>query len=118
SHGVDEPPKCHVSHPLAIVRAVPRAAGIYCRISDDREGSAAGVRRQEADCRGLAARRGWEVAEVYVDNDVSAYSGRMRPAYRRLLEDVKAGHVDAVVVWHLDRLHRRPAELEEFFEVC
>jgi len=26
--------------------------------------------------------------------------------------------VDAVIVWALDRLHRRPAELERFFEVC
>src|SRR3990172_9414772 len=25
---------------------------------------------------------------------------------------------DAVVVWHADRLHRHPRELEEFFEVC
>jgi site-specific DNA recombinase len=27
-------------------------------------------------------------------------------------------HVDAVIVYHLDRLHRRPKELEEFVEVC
>jgi len=25
---------------------------------------------------------------------------------------------DGTVVWHLDRLHRHPKELEEFFEVC
>jgi site-specific DNA recombinase len=41
----------------------------------------------------------------------------MRPEYRRLLDDVRAGVIDAVVVWHLDRLHRQPRELEEFFEV-
>lgn len=99
-------------------RPVPRAAAIYCRISDDRDGSAAGVRRQEADCQALAERRGWPVAEVFVDNDASAYSGRARPAYRRMLEALKDGSIDAVVVWHLDRLHRRPAELEEFFEIC
>lgn len=95
-----------------------QAAAIYCRISDDRDGSAAGVRRQEADCRALAERRGWPVAAIYVDNDVSAYSARRRPAYRQMLEALKDGTVDAVVVWHLDRLHRRPMELEEFFEIC
>ena len=75
------------------------------------------MQRQEADCRELAERKGWPVAEVYVDNDISAYSGKVRPAYRRLLADLEAGTIDAVVVWHLDRLHRSPAELEHFFDV-
>jgi site-specific DNA recombinase len=35
-----------------------------------------------------------------------------------MLEDIRAGTLDAVVVWALDRLHRRPMELEEFFDVC
>lgn len=71
-----------------------------------------------ADCRAEAHRRGWVVAEEYVDDDVSAYSGRPRPAYRRLLEDLQHGERDGVMVWHLDRLHRRPIELEEFVQVC
>ena len=96
----------------------PRAAAIYCRISDDRTGEQAGVKRQEADCRKLAKARGWRVAEVYIDNDVSAYSGKVRPEYTRMLADIAAGSVDAVVTWHPDRLHRRPIELEQFFEVC
>lgn len=95
-----------------------RAAGVYCRISDDRAGHRAGVRRQEQDCRALAERKGWKVAGVYVDNDVSAWSGKVRPQYRRMLEDITAGLIDAVVVWHQDRLVRHPKELEEFFEVC
>lgn len=74
--------------------------------------------RQVHDCRALAERRGWPVQEVYVDDDRSAYSGKPRPVYRRMLDDIRGGAVDAVVVWHLDRLHRQPKELEEFFEVC
>ncbi|MCH7584922.1 MAG: recombinase family protein [Acidobacteria bacterium] len=93
-------------------------AGIYVRISDDRTGQRAGVQRQEADCRELAERRGWSVVQVYEDNDLSAYRGQPRPAYQRLLEDIKQGRINAVVVWHLDRLHRHPKELEQFFEVC
>ena len=91
---------------------------MYARISHDPEGDQLGVNRQVADCHALADRRGWPVAEVYVDDDRSAYSGRVRPHYRRMLDDIRAGSVDAVVVWHLDRLHRQPKELEEFFEVC
>jgi site-specific DNA recombinase len=73
-----------------------------------------GVARQVEDCRKLAAERGWMVAEEYVDNDVSAYSGKARPSYRRMLADLEAGERDAVIVYNLDRLHCQPTELEEF----
>jgi DNA invertase Pin-like site-specific DNA recombinase len=95
-----------------------KAAAIYARISSDRVGDQAGVKRQVADCEAEAARRGWPVAQVYVDDDVSAYSGKQRPEYQRLIADVTDGLRDAVLVWHLDRLTRRPKELEEFVEVC
>jgi site-specific DNA recombinase len=93
-------------------------AAIYCRISRDPQGLRAGVERQEKECRALAERRGWTVAGVYVDNDLSAWSGKRRPEYERMLADVEASRVRAVVAWHLDRLTRSPKELERFFEVC
>ncbi|QHA04584.1 hypothetical protein GQF42_15955 [Streptomyces broussonetiae] len=91
-----------------------RRVGIYVRISDDREGGGLGVKRQEDDCRLLAAALGWKVVEVYVDNDVTAADRRKkRKDYIRMLEDVKSGHIDAVISWHPDRLYRQPAELED-----
>ena len=93
-------------------------AAIYARISSDRDGSQLGVGRQVEDCERLVARQGWQVEERYVDDDVSAYSGKPRPAYRRMLDDLRGGFLDAVVVWDLDRLHRQPRELEEFFDLC
>ena len=97
---------------------MPNATVIYARISQDRAGEGLGVKRQLADCRAEAERRGWPVVEEYVDDDVSAYSGKARPNYRRMLEAIREGQADAVVVWHLDRLHRRPIELEEFVQTC
>jgi site-specific DNA recombinase len=97
---------------------MPNAAAIYARISSDPSGMQLGVTRQIEDCLALATRRGWPVRTQYVDDDRSAYSGKPRPEYRQLLEDIRTGQVDAVVVWQLDRLHRQPRELEEFFDVC
>lgn len=97
---------------------MPRSAIIYCRISRDRVGAGLGVERQEADCRELAGRLGWTVAAVHIDNDISAYSGKPRPGYRALLADLEAGRADAVLAWHTDRLHRSPAELEQYIAVC
>jgi site-specific DNA recombinase len=93
-------------------------AAIYCRISRDPQGLRTGVERQEGDGRALAKRKGWTVHEVYVDNDISAWSGKRRPEYERMLEDVEAGKVKAIIAWHLDRLTRSPKELEHFFDVC
>jgi site-specific DNA recombinase len=102
--------------------ATPRSqvrAGLYVRISqveqyEKVDGRSLGTQRQEADCRKEAQRRRWEIADVYVDDDRSAFSGKLRPEYRRLCDDIKNGVVDAVVVWDVDRLHRSPRELEDF----
>lgn len=90
-------------------------AAIYARISSD-DGTALGVTRQVEDCRKLVAELGWQVVDEHVDNDVSAYSGKRRPAYDRMLVDVADGKLDAVVAYHADRLHRSPLELERFIE--
>jgi site-specific DNA recombinase len=93
-------------------------AGIYARISSDREGDGLGVSRQIEDCERLAERKGWQVVERYVDDDVSAWSGKRRPQYVRSLDDLEAGAIDGLLVYDLDRLHRQPSELESFIELC
>ncbi|MEX2323327.1 MAG: recombinase family protein [Acidimicrobiia bacterium] len=92
-------------------------AGIYARISSDHEGKGLGVGRQIEDCEALAARLGWSVTDHYVDNDVSAWSGKQRPEYLRMLDDIKNGTISGILVWHPDRLHRHPKELEELIDL-
>jgi DNA invertase Pin-like site-specific DNA recombinase len=100
---------------------VPRSAAIYVRISQERGDDEIGlqVERQERDCRALAARLGWTVADLYSDRDISAYNPRKRrPDYLRLLADIKAGRINAVIAWHPDRLHRQMRELEPYIDLC
>jgi site-specific DNA recombinase len=89
-------------------------AAIYTRISLDRSGEGAGVERQRADCEALCAARGWEILDVFEDNDRSAYNGKERPAYERLTALVASGDVDVVVAWHPDRLWRSVLEQQTF----
>jgi DNA invertase Pin-like site-specific DNA recombinase len=100
------------------VVAVPVRAGIYARISSDREGEGLGVARQLEDCQRLAEARGWTVVERYVDQDVSAYTGRLRPEYGRLRTDIEGRAIDALAIYRADRLHRQPRELEAFIDLC
>lgn len=95
-------------------------AAIYTRISDDREGQAMGVARQEEDCRALAARLGLLVVEVYSDNDISAStrSRILRPGYRRLLTDAAAGEFDVIIAASSSRITRKPREFEDLIELA
>lgn len=93
-------------------------AAIYTRISRDSTGDGAGVARQEDDCRQLATSKGFDLAAVFTDNDVSAYSRTPRPGYLRMLAAIRSREVDAVLVWHTDRLYRRMQDLEEYIAIC
>lgn len=93
------------------------ACGIYARISRDDNGEALGVARQREDCAREAERRGWPVVREYVDNDVSASNGRVRPQYAAMMADIERGDLDAVIVWDVDRLTRTPSELEAFIDL-
>lgn len=92
-------------------------AAVYLRISSDPTGQQLGITRQREDCLRLCTEKGWESIE-YVDNDVSASSGKKRSAYERMLADVRDGRIGAVIAWDLDRLHRRPIELEAFMALA
>lgn len=91
--------------------------GVYARISDDTAGDALGVKRQEDDSRALAKLRGWEVAKAYIDNSVSAYKRKPRPEFEAMLTDLAAGSLGGIVVYDLDRLMRRPSDLERLLEI-
>lgn len=97
----------------------PKRAAIYARISHDREGESLGVTRQEDDARELAERLGYEVVELYVDNDRSASTRtrKVRPEYDRMLAAARAGRFDAVLAYSNSRLTRRPREVEDLIEL-
>ncbi|QVI26181.1 recombinase family protein [Mycolicibacterium neoaurum] len=92
-------------------------AAVYLRQSLDRDGRELAVSRQREDVTKLCAERGWRMLE-YVDNDTSASNGTRRPAYQQMLADIADGLVQAVAVWHVDRLHRQPRELEDFIDLA
>ncbi|MEZ3155546.1 recombinase family protein [Microbacterium sp. BWR-S6Y] len=70
---------------------------------------------QIARCRDLASAKGFEVVEVYSDNNVSGYKAREAgTAFSRMLEDARAGRFDVLIVRKLDRLGRSLTALESF----
>lgn len=106
----------------------PVRAAIYCRLSLARFGDMTKVEDQARISRGVAERLGWHVAEgvgyphsdgVYTDNNKSAWQkNRKRPGWNQMLADVGDGKVDAIIVYHGDRLVRRPEDLTDLIRLA
>lgn len=95
-----------------------KLVAIYTRVSSEDLEVPASTRRQEHACRLYATQRGWEVADVWEDVDLSAYKKVRRPAFEDLMRVVAGAKVDGVLAWKLDRLVRRPADFERFWSRC
>ncbi|MDJ0395454.1 recombinase family protein [Rhodococcus sp. G-MC3] len=94
----------------------PKRAAIYTRISRDSEGKELGIKRQLEDSRALAERLGFDVANVYSDNDVGASTRsrpKPRPQYEEMLRAARAGEFDAIIAYTTSRLTRRMAQTVE-----
>jgi site-specific DNA recombinase len=87
----------------------------YVRISDDPEGQRLGVGRQREDLIAYSRQQGAVIVEPYEDNDISAsaYGRKVRPGYRRMLADAKAGAFDVIVAYTASRLTRKMREHED-----
>lgn len=91
-------------------------APLYVRISKDKTGRAAGVKRQEKESRETALEAGITITDVIIDNDKSATNGMERPGFERLLERIASGEVTTVVCWDPDRLYRLDEDLQRLIK--
>ena len=92
-----------------------KRAFIYNRISDDREGLALGVERQNEDNHATAERLGVVVVKVFTDNDISASPGskKYRAEYHEMMRLAWQGEADLIIAYTTSRLTRNPLENEE-----
>ncbi|WP_436664364.1 recombinase family protein [Alicyclobacillus acidoterrestris] len=94
-------------------------AAIYTRVSSDMQvADGFSLDAQLSRLRSYCDSQGWSVADVYTDEGISA-KDMQRPSLNRLIDDIKLGKCDVVVVYRLDRLTRSVRDLDElltFFE--
>ena len=93
-------------------------AAIYARVSQDRTKEELAIARQLETCRKLAEAKLFDEWVEFSDDDRSAFTGKDRPGYRALVQAIKQDQVQAVIVWHSDRLHRRTEELAGYLRLC
>lgn len=83
-------------------------AALYARCSTHDKGQDPEL--QLVPLREYCQRRGFTIAEEYVDNGVSGMKDR-RPQLDRLMEAAKKRQIDCIVVWKLDRFKRSLKQL-------
>jgi len=93
---------------------------IYARLSIERESSSDNVETQIEECTAYIEDQGWQVVHVFSDSDISAskYSTKPRPGYEQLLNAVRAGEVECIVITEMPRLYRRLEELLELMHLA
>lgn len=70
---------------MSATSPISRFCAVYLRISLDSTGEGLAVERQRQDCIAIAAKRGWTVHDIYIDNSVSASKSTVRrPQYHPL----------------------------------
>lgn len=77
----------------------------YARVSTDNQLENYSIQEQIERLQAFCAAKGWVLVKTYTDG---GYSGGNinRPALQQMLESVRAGHIDIVLVYKLDRLSR------------
>ncbi len=85
---------------------VSKRVAIYARVSTSDQDSG----MQLVELREHAARRGWKIADEYVDEGISGTKAS-RPQLDRLMADARRRRFDAVFVWRFDRFARSTSHL-------
>ncbi len=101
---------------MNITSEVPKKipVGIWIRVSTDDQAQGDSPEHHRIRAQGYAENRGWEVREIYDLAGVSGKSVKDNPEAKRMLHDVKRGHIKGLIFSKLARFARNTKELLEF----
>jgi site-specific DNA recombinase len=91
--------------------------GVWIRVSTEEQAEGQSPKYHELRAREYAKSRGWEVREVY---DLAGVSGKTvmdHPEARRMIADIKRGHIGGLIFSKLARLARNTRELLDFCDI-
>jgi len=92
--------------------------GIYVRLSkeDSRAGESISIENQKLMLTKHVNEMGWELREIYQDDGFSG-TNQNRPAFQRMLTDVKEGYINTILIKDLSRLGRNYLEVGNLAEI-
>lgn len=94
-----------------------KQVGIWIRVSTDFQVRDESPEIHEERAQYYAKAKGWDVVEVYRLDAVSGKTVMQHPEAKRMLKDVRCGHITGLVFSKLARLARSTKELLEFSDI-
>lgn len=94
-----------------------KRVGIWIRVSTEDQARGESPEHHEQRARYYAEAKGWQVIEVYHLEGLSGKSVMDQPETKRMLADVRRGHIDGLIFSKLARLARNTKELLEFSDI-
>lgn len=93
-----------------------KIAGIYKRVSTlDQKREGFSLPEQEEKLREFCKFKGYEIYKVYEDAGISAKNDK-RPAYQKMIQDIKDKKINVIVAFKLDRLTRSVYDIEKLMK--
>lgn len=99
------------------VAAPSKLVGIWIRVSTEDQAQGESPEHHEQRARLYSQAKGWTVKEVYNLAGVSGKSVMEHPEAKRMLLDVRKGHITGLIFSKLARLARNTKELLDFSEI-
>lgn len=94
-----------------------KRVGIWIRVSTEHQVKEESPEHHEQRARYYIEAKGWQAMELYNLEAVSGKSVINHPEARRMLADIRSGHITGLVFSKLARLARSTKELLEFAEI-
>jgi site-specific DNA recombinase len=98
-------------------RKLRKRVGIWIRVSTADQAQGESPEHHERRARYYAEAKNWEVIELYDLSGVSGKSVLDHPETQRMLNDIKRGHIEALIFSKLARLARNTKELLDISDI-
>ena len=107
---------------MVVMKTIAKTCAIYTRKSTDErldmEFNTLDAQREACEAYIMSQRsEGWSCSPTYYDDGGFSGGSLERPALSRLMEDIKAGRIQIVVVYKIDRLTRSLTDFSKLVEV-
>lgn len=90
--------------------------GIWIRVSTEDQARGESPEHHLARARNYASLKGWNIKEIYDLSGISGKTVKDHPLGKKMLADIKSGHITGLIFSKLARLSRNKRELEDFAE--
>ena len=93
--------------------------GVYCRLSNEdkdkinKNDDSNSIINQRSMCLKYASQNGWDVVDIYSDDDFSG-AGMYRPDFERLIKDCENGRINLVLCKSQSRFSRDMEVIEKY----